>query len=133
MPPATPSGVRLAQILVEHLDELRSRLIVSLAAIVAAFAVCFWQSHSLLHLVNKPLATQTQKQVRAGHAPLGVAYTNQQNTRTAATRLARGIASLDQPTRGRHASNGVPHSMRSVRGSAKRSNGCPRHPRATSL
>ncbi|MGH2849455.1 MAG: twin-arginine translocase subunit TatC [Solirubrobacteraceae bacterium] len=49
---------------VEHLEELRSRLIVSLAVVVAAFAVCFWQNHALLHLINKPLASRTQTSQR---------------------------------------------------------------------
>ena len=41
--------------LVEHLDELRSRLIVSLAAFVVALALCFWQNHLLLDVANAPL------------------------------------------------------------------------------
>ncbi len=41
--------------LVEHLDELRSRLIVSLAAFVVALALCFWQNHLLLEVANAPL------------------------------------------------------------------------------
>lgn len=86
--------------LVEHLDELRTRLIVSLAVVAAAFAVCLWQNHALLHLVNKPLASQTQKQVLAGHGPLGASYTDQQNTRTVATQLARVIAALERPGSG---------------------------------
>jgi sec-independent protein translocase protein TatC len=40
---------------VEHLDELRSRIIVSLAAFGVAFAVCFWQNHRILHWANRPL------------------------------------------------------------------------------
>src|ERR1700692_3848928 len=83
--------------LVEHLDELRQRLIVSLAVVVAAFAFCFWQNHALLHLANKPLASQTQKQVRAGHGPLGASYTNQQNTRVVAAGLAQLVATLERP------------------------------------
>jgi sec-independent protein translocase protein TatC len=86
--------------LVEHLDELRTRLIVSLAIVAAAFAVCLWQNHALLHLVNKPLASQTQKQVLAGHGPLGASYTDQQNTRTVATQLARVIAAFERPGSG---------------------------------
>ena len=41
--------------LVEHLDELRSRLIVSLAAFGVALALCFWQNHLLLEIANSPL------------------------------------------------------------------------------
>jgi sec-independent protein translocase protein TatC len=86
--------------LVEHLDELRTRLIVSLAVVVAAFAVCFWQNHALLRIVNAPLASQTQKQVRAGHGPLGASYTDQQNTRLLATQLATLVATLERPGSG---------------------------------
>jgi sec-independent protein translocase protein TatC len=41
--------------LVEHLDELRNRIIVSLAVLVVACGLCFWQNHLLLHIANKPL------------------------------------------------------------------------------
>ena len=41
--------------LVEHLDELRSRVVVSIAAFVVALGLCFWQNHLLLDLVNAPL------------------------------------------------------------------------------
>ena len=41
--------------LVEHLDELRTRLIVCIAVLVVAFALCFWQNHLLLKLANTPL------------------------------------------------------------------------------
>jgi sec-independent protein translocase protein TatC len=41
--------------IVEHLDELRSRLIVCGAVLAAAAAVCFWQNHLLLSIVNAPL------------------------------------------------------------------------------
>jgi sec-independent protein translocase protein TatC len=40
---------------VDHLDELRSRVIVSLAAFGVALALCFWQNHLILSLVNRPL------------------------------------------------------------------------------
>jgi hypothetical protein len=85
---------------VEHLDELRTRLIVSLVVVAAAFAVCLWQNHALLHLVNKPLATQTQKQVRAGHGPLGATYTDQQNIRAHAVQLAQVLSTLERPGSG---------------------------------
>jgi sec-independent protein translocase protein TatC len=72
---------------VGHLDELRSRLIVCLLAIVVAFGFCFWKNHELLHLVNKPLAAQTQEQVRAGHGPLGATYAVQRSALDVARQL----------------------------------------------
>jgi sec-independent protein translocase protein TatC len=41
--------------LVEHLDELRNRLIVCGAAFGVAFALCFWQNHLLLEIASGPL------------------------------------------------------------------------------
>jgi sec-independent protein translocase protein TatC len=40
---------------VEHLDELRTRLIISVVAFVAAWAFTAWQNHLVLEIVNKPL------------------------------------------------------------------------------
>jgi sec-independent protein translocase protein TatC len=41
--------------LVEHLDELRSRILVSGAVLVVAIALCFWQNSLLLDIANAPL------------------------------------------------------------------------------
>jgi sec-independent protein translocase protein TatC len=41
--------------LVEHLDELRTRIIISIAAFTVAFALCFWQNDRLLDIANGPL------------------------------------------------------------------------------
>jgi sec-independent protein translocase protein TatC len=41
--------------LVEHLDELRSRIVISVFAFVAALILCFWQNHLLLDIINDPL------------------------------------------------------------------------------
>ena len=43
--------------IVDHLDELRSRLIVFWIALVIAFAGCFWQNHALLKVLNRALPT----------------------------------------------------------------------------
>src|SRR5438046_1107304 len=40
---------------VEHLDELRTRIIVSLLAFGVAPGLCFWQNHLILKIVNHPL------------------------------------------------------------------------------
>ena len=41
--------------LVEHLDELRTRIIISIVAFSVAFALCFWQNSRLLDIANAPL------------------------------------------------------------------------------
>jgi sec-independent protein translocase protein TatC len=83
--------------LVGHLDELRSRIIVSLVAVAIAFGFCFWQNNALLHLINLPLAHQTQQQVRDGHGPLGATYRVQQSTRDVAVQLRTVVGLLRTP------------------------------------
>lgn len=46
--------------IVEHLDELRTRLIVCVAAIVVCFAFTYWQNDAVLKAVNKPF-TDSQR------------------------------------------------------------------------
>jgi sec-independent protein translocase protein TatC len=41
--------------IVEHLDELRTRLMVTVAAFLVAFGVCFWQNDLILDIANEPL------------------------------------------------------------------------------
>jgi sec-independent protein translocase protein TatC len=41
--------------LVDHLDELRARLVTCLAVFGVALALCFWQNHLLLEIANAPL------------------------------------------------------------------------------
>jgi sec-independent protein translocase protein TatC len=41
--------------LVDHLDELRTRLIWCIVAFIVAFSVCYSQNHWLLRVVNRPL------------------------------------------------------------------------------
>src|SRR3954466_5804608 len=41
--------------LVEHLDELRARIVVSISAFAVAAALCFWQNGRLLDIANAPL------------------------------------------------------------------------------
>src|ERR1700759_2271003 len=85
---------------VDHLTELRVRLIVSLAELAVAFGFCMWQNHALLHVINRPLATQTQKQVKKGNGPLGATYTVQQSARAGATQLQTVTGALDRPGSG---------------------------------
>ena len=46
--------------LVEHLDELRTRIIVCVAVLGVAICLCFWQNHLLLDLMNNPLPPHKQ-------------------------------------------------------------------------
>jgi len=43
--------------LVDHLDELRKRLIICVVTIIAAFLFCFWQNDAILKIITKPVRT----------------------------------------------------------------------------
>jgi sec-independent protein translocase protein TatC len=46
--------------LVEHLDELRTRIVIAVFAFVVALGLCFWQNHQLLKIINDPLPHGTK-------------------------------------------------------------------------
>jgi len=52
--------------LVEHLDELRSRIVVCAAAFGVALALCFWQNHLLLEIASGPLPSDHQQLLTFG-------------------------------------------------------------------
>lgn len=51
---------------VEHLDELRSRIVVSITVFGVALALCFWQNHLLLELASAPLPAGHDKLITFG-------------------------------------------------------------------
>src|SRR3954471_17758682 len=53
--------------LVEHLTELRVRIVICLVAFVASTVFCFWQNDRVLDILNKPLTATVQK---GAHDPL---------------------------------------------------------------
>lgn len=52
--------------LVEHLDELRSRIVVCLIVFGVALALCFWQNHLLLEIASSPLPSDHEKLLTFG-------------------------------------------------------------------
>lgn len=54
--------------LVEHLDELRARIVTSIAAFGVALALCFWQSDLLLELASGPLPSDHDQLITFGVA-----------------------------------------------------------------
>jgi sec-independent protein translocase protein TatC len=86
--------------LVDHLAELRIRLIVSAAALAVAFGFCLWQNHALLHLINRPLDKQTQKQVAKGNGPLGQTALAQQGVLKLAGDAEAIARTLSEPASG---------------------------------
>lgn len=54
--------------LVEHLDELRTRLIVSIIVFGVAFALCFWQNHLLIDIATAPLPDDRDRLLTFGVA-----------------------------------------------------------------
>ena len=52
--------------LVEHLDELRTRIVVCLVVFGVALALCFWQNHLLLEIASGPLPSDHKKLLTLG-------------------------------------------------------------------
>ena len=120
---------------VGHLEELRTRLIVSLLAIAVAFGLCFWQNHALLTFINRPLAQQTREQVQDGHGPLGATYTVAQSARDIGRQLAVVVAvlrtpSLDLPAAARAS---LAHTDAHLRSDIRRLSAAPRGDRPVTL
>ena len=52
--------------LVEHLDELRTRIVVCLVVLGVALGLCFWQNHLLLEIASGPLPSDHKKLLTFG-------------------------------------------------------------------
>jgi sec-independent protein translocase protein TatC len=70
--------------LVEHLDELRSRLVIMAITLVISFTLCAWQNKALLDFIGQPLATQTEQRTKDGEGPLGGIYIAYQGVKSVA-------------------------------------------------
>jgi sec-independent protein translocase protein TatC len=89
-----------------HVDELRTRLIVSVAALAIAFAFAFWQNHAVLNVLNRPLAKATSGALQHSRGPLAQSARTQQALRTA---LGRQRVAFEQLAR---TSTGQPPALR---------------------
>ncbi|MDQ3770346.1 MAG: twin-arginine translocase subunit TatC [Actinomycetota bacterium] len=76
--------------LVDHLGELRTRLIVSVLALVVAFGLAFWQEDLVLEILNAPLAASSQGEGN----PLGGAGVAQRELSEALNTLAPALAGV---------------------------------------
>ena len=86
--------------LVDHLDELRTRLIISGAVLAVAFGFCLWQNHALLKIINEPLTSQTRKQVAKGEGTAGQAVLAQKGVVKIAEDTRGALALLSKPGSG---------------------------------
>jgi sec-independent protein translocase protein TatC len=71
---------------VDHLDELRTRLIICAAAFVVAWAFTAWQNDLVLEIVNKPLPDDVEEPITLG--PAEAFYTTLTNAAYAALLIA---------------------------------------------
>jgi sec-independent protein translocase protein TatC len=82
--------------LVEHLDELRSRLIVCVFAFVLVLVLCMWQSDTVLDIVNRPLETSAVH--KDSNDPLEQAAVFQQRLADAAKAQSEWLRDLARST-----------------------------------
>lgn len=54
--------------IVEHLDELRSRLVIAAFSLAVAFGLCFWQNDLVLDVANGPLPRSSGEPITLGPA-----------------------------------------------------------------
>ncbi|HEY4451913.1 MAG TPA: twin-arginine translocase subunit TatC [Solirubrobacteraceae bacterium] len=86
--------------LVDHLDELRARLIISGAVLAVVFGICLWQNHTLLKIINEPLKSQTKKQVAKGQGTVGQAVLAQKGLLRIAGDTEAALSVLAAPNSG---------------------------------
>jgi sec-independent protein translocase protein TatC len=85
---------------VEHLDELRTRLIAAGIVFVLAFTVCLVFNHQLLRVINHPLKVTTEKRTQEGKCILGQIYVGHKTLRDLDASYARSLKALAGPDSG---------------------------------
>jgi sec-independent protein translocase protein TatC len=75
-----PVGYEDRLTLVDHLGELRTRIIIALAALIVASSVCWWQNDFVLEVVNRPLEDLGPELLGEGAKPISLGVTEQFTT-----------------------------------------------------
>ena len=90
-----PIGHEERLTLVDHLDELRHRLVLCIIALLVSFTFCFWQSDAILQIITKPVTdTQNlQNPAKDSKDPLERAALAQKEQKQAFTALAPALSS----------------------------------------
>jgi sec-independent protein translocase protein TatC len=97
MPALRPIGHEDRLSLVDHLDELRTRIIWSVVVFGVAFAFCYWQNGQVLSIINRPV----EKALKPGKHPkdqLGQSTLFQQRLGDLAQKLGPALAAVERST-----------------------------------
>src|SRR5581483_7001544 len=77
---------------VDHLDELRSRLFICFGVLLAAFCLCFWQNGALINVLNRALPRET---TAASHSGLAAQAKQAADLHKAFQELGQGARELE--------------------------------------
>jgi sec-independent protein translocase protein TatC len=84
--------------LVEHLDELRKRLIICVVVFLASFGLCLWQGDVVLDIMNRPLERTAFKSDKTSKDPFERTAAFQAQLRRSAVASAAAFESLAAAT-----------------------------------
>lgn len=85
--------------LVEHLDELRTRILICLAGLAIAFSFCLWQADAVFEVVNRPLEDAQQRSEGAGPDPIRQQLAFDRELSAALEQTAPGLLAIDRTLR----------------------------------
>ncbi len=117
-PALRPIGHEDRLSIVEHLDELRSRLIICAIALAVAFGICFWQNQPLLRVLNRALPHSSSA---VGQHGLAAVPNQSVQLRQGLSEIAQGASALavspGLSAQGRHAAAQIERGAnRAIRG-----------------
>jgi sec-independent protein translocase protein TatC len=96
MPPLRPIGHDDRLSLVEHLDELRTRLILCIVAFALAFGFTYWQNDEVLDIVNKPVVNAFKTNDENPKDKLGQTSVFQRRVGELAQQLSEALPAIER-------------------------------------